>query len=82
VRFHISFTYQPVEREKLLNFLHGGGLESGKDLKLIGCWIAVQTGTGFAIVDAKSSKAIYEHCSRWSEYGQITVIPVIDASEL
>lgn len=82
MKFHISFTYESEEREKVLNFLKFGGLEFEGALKLVGCWIAVQTGSGHAIVDAKDAKAMYEHCSRWSEYGRITVTPVIDATDL
>lgn len=82
MKFPIAFTYRFDERDKVLNFLHSGGLEFEKELKLVGCWIAVQTGSGYAIVDAKNSKAIYEHCSRWSEFGQISVTPVIDVADV
>lgn len=82
MKFHIAFTYRPEEREKVLNFLNGGGLEFEGAVKLVGCWIALQTGSGYSIVDAQDGKAIYEHCSRWSEYGQISVTPVIEATDL
>lgn len=82
MKFHIAFTYRPDEREKLMNFLQGGGLEFDGTLKLLGCWIAVQTGNGYALIETQDAKAIYEHCSRWSEYGQVTVTPVVDAAGL
>ena len=82
MKFHITFTYQTEQREKLLNFLKGGGLEVAGRLELLGCWITVETGAGFAVVETTDSNAIYEQCSRWSEYGEITVTPVIDSGEL
>jgi hypothetical protein len=82
VRFHIEFSYRAEEREKLLSFLHGGGLAADGPLKVLGAWIAVQTGTGFALVETKDSRAFYQLCSVWSDYGQLKVTPVIEATEI
>ena len=80
--FHITFTYKTAEREKLLHLLHGGALTADGPLKLAGAWISAQTGAGFAVIETKDAKAIYDLCSGWSEYGQITVTPVIAAADL
>lgn len=56
MKFPIAFTYRFDERDKVLNFLHSGGLEFEKELKLVGCWIAVQTGSGYAIVVQRTAK--------------------------
>jgi hypothetical protein len=82
MKFHVQFTYKAADREELLRFLHTEGLNSEGLVKLIGAWIAVQTGVGFAVIDSKDAKAVYDRCSRWSEYGQITVTPVIEAANV
>ncbi len=81
MKFHVQFTYKAAEREKLLRCLHGEGLTAEGPLKLVGAWIAVQTGVGFALIDSQDAKAIFDLCSVWSEYGQITVTPVIEAAD-
>lgn len=82
MKFHVQFTYKASEREKLLRFLHGGGLAADGPLKLAGAWIAAQTGVGYALVETKDARAIYELCAGWTEYGQITVTPVVPVADL
>ena len=82
MKFHATFTYKPIEREKLIHFLHGGALTTDGPLKVKGAWIGVQTGIGYALLEATDAKALYDLCSNWSEYGQVSVTPVIAASEL
>lgn len=82
MKFHVEFTYRAEEREKLLNLLQVGGLPAEGPVKVLGAWIAIQTGAGFAMVDTHDSRAFYELCSTWSEYGQIKITPVIDVASI
>lgn len=82
MKFHVHFTYKAAERENLLRLLHLEGLSADGPLKIVGAWIAVQTGVGFALVDSKDAKAIYDLSLVWSDYGQITITPVIEAADV
>jgi|GEM_PF-2407581 len=82
MKFHVHFTYKAAEREKLLRILSDGALSSDGPLKIVGAWISVQTGDGFALVDSKDAKAIYNLSSVLSDYGQITITPVIEAADV
>jgi hypothetical protein len=82
MKFHVQFTYKPSEREKLIHFLRDGGLTAEGPLKLTGAWIAAQTGVGYALLETREAKAIYELCREWSEYGQVTVTPVLPATDI
>lgn len=82
MKFHVEFTYQSAEREKLLNFLHGDGLPSDGPVKVLGAWLAVQTGVGYAALETKDGQAFFELCAAWSEYGQVRVTPVIDLARV
>lgn len=75
--FHAQFTYEPRDREKLLRFLHQGGLDTDGHVKIASGWLAVQTGTGFAILETEDAGALYELCSVWSEYGAVSITPVV-----
>ncbi len=82
MKFVIEFTYSTEEREKLLNFLQTGALTPDGPVKVLGAWVAIQTGNGYAVIDTKDSTAMYQICSSWSEYGQVKVTPVIDVAGL
>ncbi len=82
MKFVIEFTYTTEEREKLISFLNSGALVPDGPVKVLGAWIAVQTGSGYAVLDTKDSKAMYELCSSWSEYGKLKVTPVMDVAGL
>ena len=80
MKFVIEFTYNTEEREKLIKFLQSGALDPDGSVKVVGAWIAVQTGSGYALLDTKDSKAMYQMCSSWSEYGKVRVTPVLDVA--
>ena len=80
MKFHVEFTYDTQVREKLLHFFQHGGLNADGPVKISGAWIAIQTGTAFALIETKDGKAFFDLCSSWSEYGEIKVTPVIDAA--
>ena len=82
MNFHIEFTYGTGQRENLLHFLRAGALPEDGPVKVLGSWLAVQTGSGYAVIAADDATAIYQLCSAWSEYGQVKVTPVIDAAAL
>lgn len=80
--FHVAFDYRVQDREKLLHFLHSGGLSTEGPATVLGAWLAVQSGTGFALIETDDGTAIYLLCSKWAEYGKVQVTPVIDASTI
>lgn len=82
MRFMATFTYDPKVRERLLKFLHGGGLDGGSSLKVAGAWLSAQTGTGYAVLEADDARAIYDLSVSWSEFGQINLTPVIPVKDL
>jgi hypothetical protein len=80
--FHVQFNYQQQDRERLLRFLHQGGLETSDGVKLHGSWLSLQTGTGYAVLETDDASGLYELCSVWSEYGQLSISPVVPLSEI
>jgi hypothetical protein len=82
MQFHAEFTYQPQEREKLFHFLDAGALKTATSLKIIGAWLAVETGIGFAILETDDAKALYQLCAAWSEYGACKVTPLLGVKEI
>lgn len=80
--FHVQFNYQPQDRERLLRFLHQGGLDTSDGIKFVGSWLALQTGTGYAVLETEDSSSLYELCAVWSEYGQLSVSPVVPLTEV
>jgi hypothetical protein len=81
MKFHVHFTYESQDREKVLRFLESGGLSSDA-VKVKGAWIAAETGFGFAILEADDAKPLYELCAEWSEYGQLQLTPLISVRDL
>jgi hypothetical protein len=57
-------------------------LNPGNNLKIMQAYVAVATGTGYAIVDTNKAVALYETCSAWSDIGQLKVTPVIEVDEI
>ena len=82
MKFHVDFTYRVQDREKLLSFLHSGGLSAEGPAKVLGAWLPVQSGKGYAMIETDDSTAIYLMCSEWAEYGEVKVTPVIDATRI
>jgi hypothetical protein len=82
MQFHVEFSYPAANREKLMRFLHETGLNSEGSLKVVGAWVSVQTGAGYAVLDAKDAIALYELCSTWSDFGTVKLTPVIGANEI
>ena len=66
----------------MLTFFRAGGLSTDGSIKIVGAWVALETGVAFAIVKSDNAKAIYDLCSTWTEYGEITVTPILAASDL
>ncbi len=82
MKFHVEFAYAPGDREKLLRVLQGGGLSAAGPLTIDGAWVAIQTGSGYAVIDTKDAKAFYQLCSAWSDFGQVKVTPILAASDV
>jgi hypothetical protein len=82
MRFHVTFEYPSESREQLLQFIETGGLQPDGPLKIVGAWIAAETGSAFAVIDTDDAKALYQLCSNWSDYGSVRVTPVIGVKEL
>ena len=82
MQFHVEFKYRPEEREKLIRFLDAGFLQTEELLKIVDAWIAVETGTGYVIVETTDAKSLYSLCSNWSEYGCVKVSPLLRVKEL
>lgn len=82
MKFIATFTYEADMRKNLLHFLKDGGLTSPKGLTVSSAWIAAQTGTGYALLETKDAAVIYEMCVSWSEYGTVTITPVVAVSDL
>ncbi len=82
MKFHIEFSYESGEREKLLHFLSGGALATEDPIKVVGSWIAAATCRGFALVETNDAEALYRLCSAWSDYGKVDVTPVIAAGKM
>lgn len=82
MKFHAEFSYTASDREKVLRLLHGGGLTSDSPLKILGSWVALQTGVGFAMIEAKDAKSIYDLASSWADFGQLKLTPVIEVENI
>ena len=82
MRFHIEFKYASAEREKLFAFLDSGALHNEQSFKIVGAWVAVETGRGFAIVESSDAKILYKLVAGWSEHGRIKITPIISVKEI
>lgn len=80
--FHIQFVYAPSNHERLVRLLHQGGLDTTGAVKIRQSWLAVQTGIGYALAESDDAAKLYQACSVWSEYGQLTVTPVVSIDDL
>jgi hypothetical protein len=80
--FHVQFDFQPQDRERLVRFLHQNERSAADGVKFAGRWLAIQSGTGFAILETDDAGAIYALCSAWSDYGQVNVTPVVHARDV
>jgi hypothetical protein len=59
-----------------------GGLEAGAAVHVKGAWVAVQTGSGYALVDATDAVQLYAMCARWADIGEVNVIPVVPVAQV
>jgi len=75
VKFHIEFAYRTDRREDLLNFLHAGALQMEGSVQVLGAWLALQTGKGYALIDTKDSKALYRISSAGRTMGRSRLLP-------
>jgi hypothetical protein len=82
MRFHVIFEYTSESREQLLQFVDTGGLKSDGPLKVLGAWIAAETGSAFAVIETDDAKALYQLCANWADYGHVHVSPVISVKDL
>lgn len=82
MKFHVEFSYTTGHRAELIRTLAQGGLQSDSEVKVVGAWVAVETGFGYAILESDNAKALYEMCSRWSDYGDLQVTPIVSAKEI
>lgn len=82
MQFHVKFTYNSENRENLLRFLGAGGLDSESPLKVVGAWVAVESGSGYAIIQTKDALALHNLCSEWSEYGEVNIDPIVSVKEI
>ncbi len=82
MRFHVILEYPSESREKLLQLVGSGALHAEESIKVVGAWIAAETGSAFAVMETNDAKALYAICSNWSEYGTVHVTPVISVKEL
>ena len=80
--FHVQFVYSPSNHEKLMRLLHQGSLDTEGSVKIRHVWLAVQTGIGYALAETDDAARLYRACSVWSEYGQLTVTPVVSIDQL
>ncbi|MBM79393.1 MAG: hypothetical protein CMJ78_02210 [Planctomycetaceae bacterium] len=76
----IEFTYGADSREDVFRHLQDEGLADG--IKIKGAWVAAQTGVGYVIAEVEKGVDLYNACSRWSDFGELTVIPLVEVSEL
>jgi hypothetical protein len=82
MRFHVILEYPSESRENLLKLVETGALHAEETIKVIGAWIAAETGSAFAVMETNDARALYGLCSNWSEYGTVHVTPVISIKEL
>ncbi|MFO1095682.1 MAG: hypothetical protein U0992_20610 [Planctomycetaceae bacterium] len=78
---HSLFSYQPRDRERLLRFLHQGGLEAGADVTIWSSSFTVQSRTELTVLETDDSRRFYELGSVWSEYGQLSATAEVPLAE-
>ena len=60
MKFHVEFTYQSAQRERLLTFLHAEGLPSDGPVRVLEAWPAVQSGVGYAALKTRDAQAHFD----------------------
>ena len=77
----IELSYGAEHREQVFrNFKEGGLSASGVEVK--GAWLAAQTGVAYVIVEVEKGADLYQACSRWADCGELTITPLVSASEI
>ena len=77
----IEFSYSAEHREQIYRHLHEGDLtDTGVEVQ--GAWLAVQTGVAYVVVKAENGSDLYQACSRWADYGELKVTPLVAISEV
>ena len=80
--FHVELEYRSEAREELIRFLAAGALQTEEPLKMVGSWVAAESGTGYAIIETPDARTLYSFCATWSEYGCVKVTPLLSTKEL
>ena len=74
---------RPFERAATISFAPSAEFSDIKVLNVVRrITVALEIGDAFVIVKSDNAKAIYYLCSTWTEYGEITVTPILAASDL
>lgn len=82
VRFMIEYRYEADKRESILRAFKERGLSDEPALKVLGAWVAIETGLAYVLAESKDAVPLYEACSEWSDHGSVKVTPVISLDQI
>ena len=84
MRFMLTFSWKPDTRtraEAIARFRKTGGVPP-KGVKLLGRWTRADFSGGFDLLESDDPKALTEFALVWSDLMELTIVPVVEDSEL
>lgn len=84
MKFMMTFSWKPdlqARAEAIARFKKTGGLPP-KGVKLVGRWTRADFSGGFDLLESDDPKALTEFALMWSDLMELSIVPVVDDSEL
>ena len=82
MKFMLTFTVRPENRDKALSRFKTTGGRSPKGVELLGRWTEADLSGGFDLLECDDVKALAEFSSMWSDLMQMKIVPVIEDNAL
>lgn len=84
MKFMMTFSWKPdlqAQAEAIARFKKTGGLPP-KGVKLVGRWTRADFSGGFDLLESDDPKALTEFALMWSDLMELSIVPIVDDSEL
>lgn len=84
MKFMMTFSWKPdpkARAEAIARFQKTGG-QPPKGAKLLGRWTRADFSGGFDLLESDDPKALTEFALMWSDLMELSIVPVVDDSEV
>ena len=80
--FMVVFTYEPEDRETVVNRRKEIGQTKVPGMKTIGEWSYLGSGKVFELVECDNPRSMLGASSAWADLGKLEIFPVMETEEL